>query len=374
MAPPNLLTKEKSKPTSGGTSRMEAMRRMLAIAGTLAVGSLGGALAYWIGMPLPWMLGPLFATAALGLAGAPIKPIGRARTLGQVVVGTSIGLQFTQAAVVKLLMLSPLIVGVSVVSTVIGALGAMILMRLTGLDRTTAFFATTSGGVVEMANQAARYGAELEPIAVVHVMRVALIVIIAPLLVIWLEGGVGQNVLAGAPVSYSVFFGLLAVAAIGGLVMAYWDLPNAWFLGPLLVAASIATAGIVAGRTPNVLLVVAQILMGTSLGTQFRREFLNRLLPLILAGIGVVLFTTAMNAGLGVALAFALGLPVSTMILALAPGGMAEMVVTAKLLGLDATLITGFQLLRIILVLVLCNPAYRLFAHLTAKDSGKGEV
>ena len=62
-----------------------------------------------------------------------------------------------------------------------------------------------------------------------------------------------------------------------------------------------------------------------------------------------------------IALAYALGLPPATMVLALAPAGMAEMVVTGKLLGLDATLITGFQLLRIILILVLCRPAYLLF-------------
>jgi membrane AbrB-like protein len=248
------------------------------------------------------------------------------------------------------------------VSTAAGAVGALILMRLTGLDRTSAFFATTSGGVVEMANQAARYGAQLEPIAVVHIMRVAFIVIVAPVMVMHLADGGVQAASAPSGVSWWVFTGLLAVASIGGLVMARLRLPNAWFLGPLVIAACIGTFGLsMAGRAPDVLLIVAQVLMGTSLGTQFRREFLRRLLPLILAGIAVVMFTTSVNAVLGIGLAYLLGLPVTTMLLALAPGGMAEMVVTAKLLGLDATLITGFQLLRIILVLLLCNPSYRLF-------------
>src|SRR5207253_329687 len=48
--------------------------------------------------------------------------------------------------------------------------------------------------------------------------------------------------------------------------------------------------------------------------------------------------------------ALLLTLPVPTMFLALAPAGIAEMALTAKVLGLDAALITGFQLVRILMV------------------------
>ena len=43
---------------------MEAKSRALAIAGGVAVSALGGAVFAWIGTPLPWMLGAIFATAA----------------------------------------------------------------------------------------------------------------------------------------------------------------------------------------------------------------------------------------------------------------------------------------------------------------------
>ena len=160
-----------------------------AIAGTLAIGCAGGVVAWLLKVPLPWMLGPLIATAAVGLAGGPIHPVREARTFGQVIVGASIGLQFTQALLLKIVLLTPLIVGVTLFSIVVGAINAMILMRLSGLDRTTAFFATTPGGVVEMMNQAGRYGAVLEPIAVTQTMRVSLIVLFAPLLVTHFSGG-----------------------------------------------------------------------------------------------------------------------------------------------------------------------------------------
>ncbi len=59
------------------------------------------------------------------------------------------------------------------------------------------------------------------------------------------------------------------------------------------------------------------------------------------------------------------------MVLAMAPAGLAEMVLTGKLLGLDATLIAGFQLMRIIIVLVWCRTALILFSGIADWTYGK---
>jgi membrane AbrB-like protein len=187
---------------------------------------------------------------------------------------------------------------------------------------------------------------------------------VAPLLVFHFAGAAHP---AAAPVlvGWLPFLGLLAVSGVLGYAMAVREMPNAWFLSALVIAACFGMFGFVEGRAPDALLVVAQVMMGTSLGAQFRREFLGRLLPIMLAGTVVVAVTTAANAAVGVALAYMLGLPIATMVLAMAPGGMAEMVVTAKLIGLEAQLVTGFQLMRIVLVLAWCAPAYRLLVRFT---------
>lgn len=354
-----------TEPAAAETDRWDWLRRVGGILIALACGAVGGAVAWWVHLPLPWMLGPLFVTATLALCGVPIARVGRARPIGQVVVGSSIGLQFSTTVLVKLLYLTPVIVAVTIVSTGIGMIGAVILSRLTKVDRTTAFFASTPGGVVEMANQAAKYGGQLEVITVVQVMRVAFIVIVAPILVFGLfDDGTG-GVLRAAAVQYDAFFGVLGLAVLGGLLMHWLDLPSAWFLGPLFVAAAISSFDMVTGRAPDSLLIVAQVIMGTALGTQFQQEFVTKLFRILLAGIAAVIFSTVAHAVIGIGLAYALGLPVATMVLALAPGGMAEMVLTAKLLNLDAIMVMGFQLLRIIMLLIWCKPAYKLFMRIT---------
>jgi membrane AbrB-like protein len=346
-------------------------RRALAVAGTLAIGTAGGVAAWLLHMPLPWLLGPLLTTSVVGLAGGPIHPVREARTFGQIIVGTSIGLQFTQALLVKLVFLTPLIFAVTLISMLIGAIGAVILMRLSNLDRTTAFFATTPGGVIEMMNIAERYGAEREPIAVAQTMRVSLIVLFAPLLVIHFAGGPGTGIAPQPNLQWPHFLALLAIAAPVGYALARWRTPNAWMMGPMVIAGFFGAMGFLQGRAPDLLLVAAQVAMGTSLGTMFRHEFLTRLLRILLAAMVVVVFVAGSMAVLAVGVAYLLGVSVPNMVLALAPAGMAEMVITGKLLGLDATLITGFQLLRIVLIVILCRPAYRLFERVVGPGPAK---
>src|SRR5262249_49741669 len=66
--------------------------------------------------------------------------------------------------------------------------------------------------------------------------------------------------------------------------------PNAWLMAPLFIAAAASHLGWIEGRMPDVLLIAAQVLIGSALGAQFRPEFLTRLFRLLWASCLVVLF------------------------------------------------------------------------------------
>jgi membrane AbrB-like protein len=119
--------------------------------------------------------------------------------------------------------------------------------------------------------------------------------------------------------------------------------------------------GLIPGRVPDSILIVAQVIIGVTIGTQYKHEFLTRLLRLLLASLITVPFTLVMLALLAALYALMLGYPISTLMLALAPAGIAEMALTGKVLGLDAALITGFQIVRIVLALGLASWVCRRF-------------
>jgi membrane AbrB-like protein len=350
----------------------KSLTATLAIIGTLAAGIAGGYAARYARLPLPWLLGSLFITMALSLAGAPVRLIPWGRPAGTLVVGASAGLQFTGAVVAKLVTLLPLMLGAAFVSTLVGAAGGLLFMRLTGVDRTTAFFATVPGGVVETTTLAPHYGAQLEPIMVAQTTRVALIVVLAPFLTISFADSGAQNPLLAVPVlPWLPVLALLAVSALAAGVLSRFRSPNAWLMVPLLIAAVVSGLGWMEGRLPDLLLIAAQIVIGSALGAQFRPEFLTRLFGLLRASCLVVLFSAGSMAAFSAAVAFLLGYSAPTMVLAMAPAGMAEMVLTGKLLGLDSTVIAGFQLMRIVIVLIWCRTALRLFEPLADWTFGK---
>ena len=80
--------------------------------------------------PLPWMTGALMITAALCLAGVPLRSLWQARAAGQFVTGAAVGTTFTPAILVMMLTLLPAILVGAVASIAIAVVGALILMRI----------------------------------------------------------------------------------------------------------------------------------------------------------------------------------------------------------------------------------------------------
>src|SRR5262249_33495981 len=225
----------------------------------------GGFAARYVHLPLPWLLGALFTTMTLSLAGAPVRLIPWGRPAGTVVGGASTGLQFTATVVAELVTLLPLIIAAAFISTIVGAIGGPLYMRLTGIDRVTAFFATVPGGVVETTTIAPRYGGQLEPIMVAQTTRVALIVVFAPFLVISFVGGGAQNPLLAIPVvPWLPIVGLLLVSGVIATLLSRTRSPNAWLMAPLFIASAASHLVSLESRMPGVLLVAAQVLIGSA--------------------------------------------------------------------------------------------------------------
>src|SRR5215208_159875 len=377
LSPPDdIVDQVKSTDLSSQSSAMGAsIRSPLAAAtvtggaflATLTVGIAGGYLAKLLHFPLPYMTGSLLITAALGLAGVPVRSLWQARAAGQFVTGSAIGTSFTPAVLANVAMLLPVIAIGSAISILVGGVGALMLMRLAHLDAKTAFLATIPGGVIEMANVAARVEADPLPIMVLQTMRVGLTVCVAPFLATVIAEGVRHEVAQTVIMSWLTVAALMGASFMGGLALRLIRLPNCWFIGSIITVAVIGVLGLVEGRVPDQILVVAQVIIGTSIGTQFRHEFLTRLLRLLLSSFVTVPFAVGTMAAVGAVFAVVLALPVATMFLALAPAGIAEMGLTGKVLGLDAALITSAQIVRILMVTLGAAYLCRLFERITTR-------
>jgi len=72
----------------------------------------------------------------------------------------------------------------------------------------------------------------------------------------------------------------------------------------------------------------------------------------------------ALATGFGVLLAYASGMHAATAILATSPGGIAEMSLTAKTLQLGVPIVTAFHVIRMVALVLLIGPLFRLLRRL----------
>lgn len=328
------------------------LRAFLILLATYALATGAGYLFFLLALPLPWMLGPLISTAVLFLLGASFEVPVRTRPVGQMIVASQVGLSFTSAAVVIMATRAPMILTVAVATAVLGFLTARLLRALTGIDNVTAFLAAMPGGPVEMANLAKRYGRDPAPVIFTQTLRIAAVVIVFPLAIYAIHGRPDKILpLNGAEIWFGGIVLMCAGAAASAMLFRVLHLANPFFLGPLAFSAIATASGLVLSPFPHYVLAGAQILLGTWLGSTFRRELFVSGGRFVAAAAVTTALLIVMCAAIGVALSFITDIPWETLVLGAAPGGVTEMALTARFLHQDVAMITTFHLVRIFLII-----------------------
>lgn len=339
---------------------------------TYALALVGGAIASRLSVPLPWMLGPFFLCGACAAFGARLAFLPMGRELGQLAVGLAVGMRFTPATLAATLGLLPAMLAATAYVVVFTFIAALIFRPLAGVDRVTAFFATAAGGVADMSIVAKAHGGDSSAVAIVHALRVSSVVAIVPVLVITFGAPGSQPDAAAAAGGQDLL--LLAIALVLAYVVARLlkptPLPNPWLVGPIFLGLGLGASGLMSLTVPPILITLAQVAIGTWLGCQFRRDVLLSVPRVAAAGFVVSLFMIAAAAAGSFALVAMTDLPFTTAFLSLAPAAVTEMVITAKVMHLDAEIVTAFHIMRIAIVCSTVLLVFRFYSYLTGAIHG----
>ena len=316
-------------------------------------------------LPLAWVLGPLLVTAAASMSGVRMPKSQRGRKLGQLIVGSAIGLAMTPDATRLLIEWSPLMLLTALVAVLVTVLLTVPFARLSGQNLPTSFFSLTPGGLSEMARVGTEVGARTEVVALSQAIRVALLVTFLPQLLrhFGQDGGLAAYV-GQAELPLPLYVGILGASLVSVQVVRRLGVSNPWMIGALLAAALLAGLGLVDGAAPHVPYVVGQYLIGTAIGTRFEREKMRGITRILGLSVVFVALMSLLLAGYAWLVSSLAPLDLSTLVLVASPGGMAEMALTAKALHLNVVLVTAFHVVRSFVVNAGCLGFYRLFARL----------
>ena len=155
---------------------------------------------------------------------------------------------------------------------------------------------------------------------------------------------------------------LVAVTVAGAALMKAARLPNAWVIGPLLASAALAASGHAGTAMPAWVVNSGQVLIGVSLGTRFAPGFFRRAPRILSVVFASNLVAIGASALFGLLLARLSGIAPATLVLATAPGGVAEMSLTAKVLRLGVPIVTVFHVTRMAALVLVLGSVYRWLA------------
>jgi len=326
---------------------------LLPRSGTLALALLGAGLFYFLGLPLPFLFGPMTACLLAALAGARLKGMGTVSTAARTILGVAIGASITPEIVARIPQMLGSVALVPLYVALIGLVGVPFFRRL-GYDPATAWYAAMPGGLPDMVAFGKEAGGDARALALIHATRMLIIVTVAPIILTLLygatlTGALGEPARNLPPIELAL---MAAAAVIGWKGGERIGLFGASILGPMIVSAALSLGGFIHSRPPVEAILVAQVFIGLGIGVQYVGVTVRELRGFIVSGILFVALLALLAAAFTEIVTLSgLAKPVEGF-LAFAPGGQAEMTVLALAAGADLGFVILHHVTRVVTVIL----------------------
>lgn len=333
----------------------------------LTIGILSGILASRIGVPLPWMLGPMIGNTIAAMAHAPVAAPAVIRPFVIPVIGVMLGSGLDGQIVAQALDWWPSMLMLIPFLAVAGAASYQFYRRVGRFDPVTAYFSAMPGGLNDMVILGAAAGGEEKRIALAHATRILVVIVFVVLffgLILGVSSGpngrpyVAVDALGATDVAWLVAAGLAGIP-LGRLLR----LPAAPMLGPMILSGAAHVAGVVEVPPPTILVIAAQIALGTIIGCRFAGTALRDIGRDMALGVGSSTLMIAIAVFFAEAVALLTGIDPRQAFLAYSPGGLTEMSLLALAMGQDIAYVSISHVARITVVIFGAPWVFRLLGR-----------
>lgn len=337
---------------------------------TLAVGAIGGSIAYALEIPLPWLLGALIATTVLSLGGVQLRAPTTSRKAVLVVIGVMLGAAFTPDIAGDVTLWGASLVLMLLTTAVMMAFSVWFGRRIAGYSMDTAMYSGVPGGVSAVTLMAADSDADLRVVGLTHAVRILVLLLAIPpaLKLIGHVNLQSRSLTLAEWLAVPAFGDALLLAGAG--VIGMWlgrrlHLPNPLLFGPVLLSGALHITGVTEAAIPSTIVALAQIIIGVSVGVRFGGT------SLAMVGMNLLLAVFQAVALLLIAIAAAwlvheiTGYSATAALLAYMPGGAPELSLVALSLGIEPAFVTSHHLLRLTVLILLLPWLLRGLARTT---------
>lgn len=331
------------------------MPPILKVLYSLLIASVGGFIGDFLNIPLGWLLGALVAVIISNAAKVEVSIPTHLRNISLALLGILLGSAFTPETLSRFHQWMISMSGVAIYLVLITPLGIYYYSKILKFNRVTATFAAVPGGLGAMVMLGWSLGGDPRLMALAHTARLTTILIVIPTLAEWVSGvdiAARQSLQNQSHHALSIIDIVVfaCCATLGPLIAKLFKLPSPVLFGALLASAIAHVSGITEARLPPELVNLVQIVVGAFIGTAFGKSDYRVVLR--------IFFYSTMLTFLMIAIAalFAYGLQQITefefpaLLLALTPGGIAEMGIIALLMNIDPVFVAAHHTFRVAIV------------------------
>lgn len=327
---------------------------------TLAVAAVGGLVAMKIKVPAGAMVGSMAAVIIFNVLTEKGFFYTDLRTVLQIVSGAFIGAKVGKEDIFALRkVIWPTVILIISMVTLNLFFGAVIA-GVSELDVPTALFATTPGGVADMALISEELGANPGYVAILQVFRLLIIFVFCPPIFKKIMnskyGTLSKRAEAAKekskekkPFDFKQFGILLIVCALCGMLFKVIGVTAGAMIGSMLGGAilTVFTRKVV---FPKFIRTGLQIFSGAFIGIRMNKESLmhmdDLIIPILIMVVGILMFVFATS----FIMHKITGLDYPTCMFASTPGGLQEMSLLSEELGADTVKVAVMQTMRLIFV------------------------
>ncbi|MEM0924242.1 MAG: AbrB family transcriptional regulator, partial [Pseudomonadota bacterium] len=298
---------------------------------------------------------------AASLAGAPVNVPTWLRQYFIVLLGLFLGESFDHLTVEELARW-PISLAAAILYVPVAAGAAYLFYRYAAREsRATAICEAVPGGLTAVVLISESLGADQRAVALSQSLRISIVVLLAPLIAFGFLGlpppdeGLFEDQVLVDGAGFALLLGC-SVFLVWGLGRAGMPLPA--LVGPIFASAALRMTGMVEGALPHWLIEVALVVMGASIGSRFAGVAIRRWLEVAALTLIGTLILMAVSLVFALVISAVTGLELIAVLLAYAPGGVAEMSLIALAIDADPGFVAVHHVTRIVFILL----AFPIFA------------
>ena len=171
---------------------------------SLLLAVISSLIAYYLGLPLPWMLGPLMGCGFFAAIGKPVIIGKKPRPICRALLGCTIGANFGPEILNRFSEIGVSLLFIPGFVLIMGLTTFLYLSKIMKMDRSTSIYGSIPGGLNEMVILGQEIGADPRTLVLIHATRIVVVVFLASLVILFVPNlGVKDLPEPDLSVSYS---------------------------------------------------------------------------------------------------------------------------------------------------------------------------